>query len=170
MTPESLAGVTPEEAFSDLVGDLDYPMMIVTAASPEEQAGCLVGFATQCSINPPRFAVWISRKNHTFRVAREADILAVHFPSAADGSLAALFGGTTGDDVDKFSRCRWRHGPGHVPVLEDCVRWFAGEVIEQFPTEDHVGFLLAPIWVESGTWSGQLGFQTARAISPGHDA
>ena len=31
-----------------------------------------MGFATQCSIGPPRFAVWISRKNHTFRVARDA--------------------------------------------------------------------------------------------------
>ena len=160
----------PEEAFSDLVGDLDYPMMIVTAAGGGEKAGCLVGFATQCSIDPPRFAVWISRNNHTFRVAREAGVLAVHFPSSDERPLAALFGGETGDEVDKFARCSWREGPGQVPVLEDCVRWFAGEVLEQIPTEDHVGFLLAPIQAESGEWSGQLGFQTARAIEPGHEA
>ena len=160
----------PDEAFSDLVGELDYPMMVVTAAEGEQRAGCLVGFATQCSIDPPRFAVWISRKNHTFRIADKADVLAVHFLSAADRALAELFGGTTGDDVDKFSRCRWRAGPGGVPVLEDCERWFAGEVVEQFPTEDHVGFLLVPMTVESGPWTGQLGFQAARAISPGHEA
>ena len=162
--------MTPAEAFSDLVGDLDYPMMIVTAAARGERAGCLVGFATQCSIDPPRFAAWISRQNHTFRIASEADVLAVHFLSTADRALAELFGGTTGDDVDKFSRCRWRDGPGGVPVLDDCERWFAGEVVERFPTEDHVGFLLVPIAVGSGPWAGQLGFQTARAISPGHDA
>ena len=162
--------MTPAEAFSDLVGDLDYPMMIVTAAARGERAGCLVGFATQCSIDPPRFAVWISRKNHTFGIASEAGVLAVHFLSAADRALAELFGGSTGDDVDKFSRCRWRDGPGGVPVLDDCERWFAGEVIEQLPTEDHVGFLLMPIAVESGPWPGQLGFQTVGAISPGHDA
>ena len=162
--------MTPDEAFSDLAGDLDYPMMIVTAAAEGERAGCLVGFATQCSIGPPRFAVWISRKNHTFRIADRAGVLAVHFLSAADRALAELFGGLTGDDVDKFSRCRWRDGPGGVPVLEDCQRWFAGEVVEQFPTEDHVGFLLAPIRAETGPWAGQLGFQTARAISPGHEA
>ena len=58
-----------------------------------------------------------------------------------------------------------------MPLLEDCVRWFVGEVIEQIPTDDHVGFLLAPIEAVSGDgWPGQLGFQTARAISPGHDA
>ena len=158
------------DEFSDLVGDLDYPMMIVTATAGSERAGCLVGFATQCSIDPPRFAVWISRKNHTFRVARDAGVLAVHFLSEADRPLAELFGGTTGDEVDKFSRCRWRIGPQGVPVLDDCARWFAGEVIEQFPTEDHVGFLLAPILVEGRAWPGQLGFQAARAISPGHEA
>ena len=158
------------DEFSDLVGDLDYPMMIVTAAAGAERAGCLVGFATQCSIDPPRFAVWISRKNHTFRIARNADVLAVHFLSEAERPLAELFGGQTGDEVDKFTRCRWRAGPQGVPVLEDCARWFAGEVIEQLPTEDHVGFLLAPISVEAGEWAGQLGFQAAQAISPGHEA
>ena len=162
--------MTPEEAFSDLAGDLDYPMMIVTAAANGERAGCLVGFATQCSIDPPRFAVWISRNNHTFRVARQAGVLAVHFPSADDLPLATLFGSETGDEVDKFARCRWRDGPAQVPVLEDCARWFAGEVVEQIPTEDHVGFLLAPFQVESGPWTGPLGFQSARAIPPGHEA
>jgi len=162
--------MTPEEAFSDLVGDLDYPMMIVTVAGGGEKAGCLVGFATQCSIDPPRFAVWISRKNHTFRVAQQAGVLVVHFPAADQLHLAELFGGTTGDEVDKFSRCRWREGPSGVPVLEDCSRWFAGEVLEQLPTEDHVGFLLAPVEVHSGDWGGQLTFQSVQEIDPGHDA
>jgi flavin reductase (DIM6/NTAB) family NADH-FMN oxidoreductase RutF len=161
---------SPEAAFSDLVGDLDYPMMVVTAAAGGRRAGCLVGFATQCSIDPPRFAVWISRKNHTFTVAREATVLTVHFLSADDVGLAELFGGQTGDDVDKFAACRWREGPGGVPVLEDCARWFAGEVVEQIPTEDHLGFLLIPVEVQSGPWAGQLRFQSARSISPGHDA
>ena len=158
------------DEFSDLAGDLDYPMMIVTAAAGTNRAGCLVGFATQCSIDPPRFAVWISRKNHTFRVARDAPVLAVHILSEADRPLAELFGGMTGDEVDKFARCRWRDGPQGVPVLEECARWFVGEVIEQFPTEDHVGFLLAPITAETGPWAGQLGFQATRSITPGHDA
>jgi flavin reductase (DIM6/NTAB) family NADH-FMN oxidoreductase RutF len=86
--------------------------------------------------------------------------------------LAELFGGETGDDVDKFAGCRWREGPGGVPMLEDCSRWFVGEVVEQLPTEDHIGFLLAPVAVgpPPGPWAGQLGFKSARAITPGHRA
>jgi flavin reductase (DIM6/NTAB) family NADH-FMN oxidoreductase RutF len=159
-----------DEAFSDLVGDLDYPMMVVTAGAGGRRAGCLVGFATQCSIGPPRFAVWISRNNHTLTVAREAGVLAVHLLSSDDVGLAELFGGETGDEVDKFARCRWREGPGGAPVLEDCTRWFAGEVVEHIPTEDHVGFLLVPVEVRSGPWPGQLRFQSAKVITPGHRA
>ncbi|HEX3623733.1 MAG TPA: flavin reductase family protein [Acidimicrobiales bacterium] len=145
-------------------------MMVVTAAAGDRRAGCLVGFATQCSIDPPRFAVWISRNNHTLTVAQDATVLAVHFLSRDDVALAELFGGRTGDEVDKFARCRWRDGPGGAPVLEDCTRWFTGEVAEHIPTEDHVGFLLVPVAVGSGPWSGQLTFQSARSITPGHPA
>jgi flavin reductase (DIM6/NTAB) family NADH-FMN oxidoreductase RutF len=153
------------------VGDLDYPMLVVTAAAEGQRAGCLVGFATQCSISPPRYAVWISRRNHTFDVARRAGVLAVHFLSTDDAELAALFGGETADEVDKFARCQWREGPSGAPVLEDCTRWFVGAVLEQIPTEDHVGFLLAPLEARAeGPWPGQLGFQSARSISPGHEA
>ena len=43
--------------FQKLVGQLDYPMFIVTTHFEGERDGCLVGFATQCSIHPPRLIV-----------------------------------------------------------------------------------------------------------------
>src|SRR4051794_41781759 len=58
----------PAHAVHELIDELDYPMFIVTVAAGGERAGCLVGFATQCSINPPRFLVCLSDKNRTFRV------------------------------------------------------------------------------------------------------
>ena len=164
------SGVGPLTSFPKVVADLDYPMVVVTAADGDHRAGCLVGFATQCSIHPPRFAVWISRKNHTCRVAARSGALAVHFLSVDDRPLAELFGTQTGDEVDKFARCRWREGPRGVPVLEDCSRWFAGEVVERIPTGDHLGFLLVPIEVNVGPWTGQLGFQSVKALDPGHQA
>jgi flavin reductase (DIM6/NTAB) family NADH-FMN oxidoreductase RutF len=49
-----------EQTFRELVAQLDYPMFIATVATDEERAGCLIGFATQCSIHPPRFLAGIS--------------------------------------------------------------------------------------------------------------
>ena len=122
----SVAVPAARDTFDALMGELDYPMFIVTVAHGGERSGCLVGFATQCSIDPPRFLVCLSKANHTYRVARHAELLAVHFVPADAEPLAELFGGETGDRVDKFARCEWHPGPGGVPLLADCPNRFVG--------------------------------------------
>ena len=101
-----------ESTFNSLVGDLDYPMFIVTACADGERSGCLIGFATQASIDPSRFLVCLSHKNRTYRVAQGAELLGVHFVPEEQAELAELFGGETGDEVDKFARVRVGAGPG----------------------------------------------------------
>src|SRR3954451_14252328 len=95
-------------------------MAIVTTVSGGERAGCLVGFHAQCSIDPPRYVVWLSKANHTYRIALLAGHMAVPFLDEADHDLAELFGGSTGDEVDKLARCDWEGGPDGVPLLERC--------------------------------------------------
>lgn len=158
------------DAFGRISGGLDYPMVVVTAADGDERAGCLVGFAAQCSIDPPLLVVWLSKRNRTTRVARDTSSLLVHFLSQDQLGLAELFGSNTGDEVDKFARCRWEPGPGGIPRLSDCTRWVAGRVLERFDTGDHVGHLLELFDGSAGEWAGQLGFQTVKDLDPGHDA
>jgi flavin reductase (DIM6/NTAB) family NADH-FMN oxidoreductase RutF len=153
---------------------LDYPMYIVTAASTggdeTSLSGCLVGFATQCSISPVRFMVCLSKQNHTYRVARNASMLGVHAPGAGQQELAALFGENTGDEVDKFSACNWHEGPGGVPVLTDCPRRMIADVLDRFDLGDHVGFLLAPSQMESDPGTDPLQFSQVRDLDAGHSA
>jgi flavin reductase (DIM6/NTAB) family NADH-FMN oxidoreductase RutF len=156
--------------FERLTGGLDYPMLIVTTAVADRRAGCLVGFATQCSIDPPRFLVCISDKNHTCAVARDADAMAIHFPPAGAMHLARLFGSETGDRIDKFARCRWRRGPGELPILEECGRWFAGRILERRRLGDHFGFVLDPFAAEDDGRTDTLASQDAMQLEPGHDA
>jgi flavin reductase (DIM6/NTAB) family NADH-FMN oxidoreductase RutF len=153
----------------ELVAELDYPMFIVTVAAGGERAGCLVGFATQCSIDPPRFLVCLSRRNRTFRVAREAELLVVHLVPDDAEELAELFGGETGDEVDKFARCRWHPGPAGTPVLDRCGNWFAGRILERLPAGDHHAFLLEPVDAHSAH-EDQFTFHRAKRIEPGHEA
>jgi flavin reductase (DIM6/NTAB) family NADH-FMN oxidoreductase RutF len=156
--------------FTEIVSRLDYPMAIVTAAAEGRRAGCLVGFHTQCSIDPPRYLVCVSKANHTFDVACRAEALAVHFPSVADREVAELFGEETGDEVDKFARCPWRDGPGGAPVLDGVGRWFAGRVANRFDLGDHVGFLVEPVDGACSDVAPQLGFQAVKGMPPGHPA
>lgn len=157
-------------AFEDIVGELDYPMLIVTAAVGGEPAGCLVGFATQCSIDPPRFEVCLSKRNRTYRIAARAGALGIHFLAADADDLARLFGGETGDETDKFAEVAWRPGPEGAPLLERCRNRFVGRVIERRDVGDHVSFLLEPIAAERGEPVRPFPFHRAKRIDPGHEA
>jgi flavin reductase (DIM6/NTAB) family NADH-FMN oxidoreductase RutF len=155
--------------FQRLMAHLDYSLFIVTVASGQQRAGCLVGFASQVSIHPPRFLVGLSVKNRTYRVAcAGAEPLIVHFVPEQAEDLALLFGGETGDEVDKFARCEWRPGPGGAPVLGGLENWFAGRVLDRIPLGDHCGFLLEPIEGESHQSGAPLTFRRAKWIEPGH--
>ncbi|MFF1508634.1 flavin reductase family protein [Streptomyces sp. NPDC058326] len=157
------------DAFADV---LDYPMYVVTAAAGAERAGCLVGFASQCSIDPPRFMVWLSTANRTYRVARHASHLAVHALRSDQRATAELFGGRTGDDLDKFDRVAWSPGQGGAPVLDDCCAWLVGRVREVVDGGDHRGFLLSPV-AENPPGPVRpplLRFSDVADLSPGHPA
>jgi flavin reductase (DIM6/NTAB) family NADH-FMN oxidoreductase RutF len=146
-------------------------MFIVTTVGDDgERSGCLIGFATQISIKPPRFLAGLSHKNHTYRVAQRAELLGVHFVPEDGDELAELFGGETGDDVDKFERCEWRPGPGGVPLLDGCPNRFVGRILDRVDFGDHVGMVLEPFLAEEDEESGQLGFHRAKRIDSGHEA
>lgn len=133
--------VTDLDPFTDL---LDYPMYVVTAVADGERAGCLVGFASQCSIRPARFLVWLSEANRTCQVAERAERLAVHLLRRDQNRLARLFGGETGHRTDKFTHVPWHPGPGGSLILDEAPAWFVGRVESRIDGGDHVGLLLAP--------------------------
>ena len=134
-----------EEAFDRLMSLLDYPMFVVTTRAGDELSGCLVGFSTQVSIDPPRFLVGLSKRNRTYRIASRADHLAVHLVPRTHAEMARLFGSETGDRVDKFAECAWHAGPEDMPILDDAEGWFVGTVLDRYDVGDHVGHLLEPV-------------------------
>jgi flavin reductase (DIM6/NTAB) family NADH-FMN oxidoreductase RutF len=157
-------------AFEAIVANFEYPMFIVTTRAGGEPLGCLVGFATQMSIDPPRFAVCLSHNNRTYRRGRDAQWLAVHCVPADAAELAELFGGQTGDDVDKFARCDWHEGPHGVPLLDACENWFVGRVLTRLDAGDHDAFLLEPVAAGAAPGEREFTFHRARRIDPGHEA
>lgn len=148
---------------------LDVPMLVVTVASGGETNGCLVGFATQCSIDPLRFLVFLSKENRTCRMARGAATMAVHVVPEGRMDIAELFGGQTGDEIDKFAGIAWREIHG-APVLAEARSWFVGDVLERIDAGDHEGFLLASMEGHAEDPIHALGFIEARKLDPGHEA
>ncbi len=107
-----------EDAFDSLMASVDGPMVIVTTAVAGERAGCLVGFHAQSAIDPQRYCLWLSKANHTYRVALRSTYLAVHFLTGDDLDLAEQFGTLTGEDVDKFEGIATTASADGVPLLD----------------------------------------------------
>jgi flavin reductase (DIM6/NTAB) family NADH-FMN oxidoreductase RutF len=144
--------------------------IVTTLAGDGERSGCLVGFATQCSIHPPRFLTCISKVNHTFGVVQRSNAVVVHFLGTDQRELAAVFGHETGDQVDKFSEVEWSPGPEEIPVLAGVPGWFAARILDRFDLGDHVGLWLDPFAAEDRNGPVDLGFQAVKPVEPGHPA
>jgi flavin reductase (DIM6/NTAB) family NADH-FMN oxidoreductase RutF len=172
-----MAMTASTDAFARLAAQADPEMVIVTAKADDDADGCLVGFSTQCSIDPVHFLVCLSKRNRTYEIACRSVALAVHVlhDSDADRRLASLFGEHTGQDpadLDKLRGCAWRMGPWGLPILDDH-DWFAGEIVARHEVGDHVAFVLAvtaggtPVGMSHGA-SSRLGFQAVRDFDPGN--
>jgi flavin reductase (DIM6/NTAB) family NADH-FMN oxidoreductase RutF len=161
----------PDPAFDELVATMDSAMVVVTVAVGAERDGCLVGFHCQASIDPPAYAVWLSTANRTTALAQRADQLAVHLLADDQHDVAQLFGGETGDEVDKLARSPWEPGPGGVPLLAACPDRFVGTVVERHDAGgDHLCVVLRPTATSAGGVAAPLRLTQARDIDPGHPA
>jgi len=157
------------DGFDEIVAALDVAMVVATTAAGDDRNGCLVGFHSQCSIHPPRYAVWLSKANRTYRLASRASHLAVHALGDSDRDLAERFGGETGDHADKLAGCEWAPGPGGVPVLAGCAS-VVGRIVSITDDEcDHACFVIEPVALAGQPPSAPLRLASVVAVEAGHD-
>jgi flavin reductase (DIM6/NTAB) family NADH-FMN oxidoreductase RutF len=150
---------------------IDYPYYVVTVRSPDaEMSGCLAGFVTQCSIDPPHFLVCVSKVNHTFGVAERASGMGLHLLGEDQVDLARLFGEETGDLVDKFTSVDWRLGPTGAPLLVEAAVSLEGQILGHFSVGDHEAFLMRAVRSVAGDHPGLLMYRNTPPLRPGHPA
>lgn len=160
-----------DESFEDFMSMLDCPVFVVTTQLHGRPSGCLVAFANQSGVDPPRFSAAIAKGSDTCEVASQSQHLAVHVLSRQQRGLAELFGGPTGPAANPFDRCSWRAGPQGMPVLDEAIAWFVGRTLDRFDIGDHVQYLLEPV----ATWAPEcsddpLYLSDFDDVDPGHDA
>ena len=167
-------GVSATDSDGDIspfVDRVDYPYFVLTVRAPdEEMSGCLAGFVTQCSIEPPNFIACISRLNHTLGVALRASAMGLHLLGQDQVSMARVFGEETGDVVDKFAQVEWRLGTSGAPVLTDVAVAVEGTILGHFAVGDHEAFLVRAIGAVTGPGQGLLTHHTSPPLQPGHPA
>jgi flavin reductase (DIM6/NTAB) family NADH-FMN oxidoreductase RutF len=161
----------PAAAIAPFFERVDYPYYVLTVRAPDaEMSGCLAGFVTQCSIDPPNFVACISRLNHTLGVALRATAMGLHLLGTDQVDMARLFGEETGDEVDKFAEVDWRIGPVGAPLLSDVSVALEGTILGHFSVGDHEAFLVRAVHAVPGPGRGLLTHRTSPELQPGHPA
>jgi flavin reductase (DIM6/NTAB) family NADH-FMN oxidoreductase RutF len=160
-----------EDAFDSLMASVDNPMVVVTTAVAGEQAGCLVGFHSQSAIDPQRYCLWLSKANHTYRVALRSTYLAVHFLTVDDLDLAEHFGTLTGEDVDKFDGIATTAGADGVPLLDRAPhRMLVRRVALLDEGGDHVCLSAECLEAETSGRFEPLRLSRVDHLTPGHES
>jgi flavin reductase (DIM6/NTAB) family NADH-FMN oxidoreductase RutF len=172
VAPVHVTAQPVKDAYERIIEPVDPVAVIVTGATGEDKAGCLVTFSGPCSIDPPRYAVWLSHRNHTYSVALGAEELIVHLLTRADLALAEFFGGVSGVYEDKFAQVPWSDSAG-TPLLDTGGGWLRGRVLSRSPSReetggDHTCFVLAPTAAGGGSESSRpLRLSDVDHIRPG---
>jgi flavin reductase (DIM6/NTAB) family NADH-FMN oxidoreductase RutF len=159
------------DAFDAVMRRRNPDMVVVTVAVGDERAGCLIGFHSQCSIEPDRYALWLSKANHTCRLALRATHFGLHFLAEDQHDVAEVFGTLCSDEVDKFARVPTSVGPHGIPLLDDCRSWLVARrtaFLEE--GSDHICFVAEPVAASAGDERAPLRFHDVADLVPGHDA
>ena len=160
-----------DDAFDRIMAALDTPMVVATASHEGDDAGCLVGFHTQSSIEPRRCAIWLSKANHTAGVALQTEHLGIHFLTSDDRDLAEVFGTLSGDDVDKLAMVEHHAGPAGVPVIDRCPnRLVVRRVALLDEGGDHFCVVTEPIEAHASGPFRPLRLSDVDDLDPGHEA
>jgi flavin reductase (DIM6/NTAB) family NADH-FMN oxidoreductase RutF len=148
---------------------IDFPYFVVTVRTPDgDMSGCLAGFVTQCSIDPPNFLVCVAKVNHTFEVAERSTAMGLHLLGKDQQELARIFGEETGDLVDKFAQCDWRLGVTGAPLLVESAVSLEGPILGHFSAGDHEAYLIRAERAVGGSYDGLLMYRDAPHFHPGH--
>jgi len=159
------------DAFDRLMASTDPPLIVVTTVAEDERAGCLVGFHAQSSIDPQHYCVWLSKANHTYRVALRAKHFAVHFLTAADLPIAQRFGTLSGEDTDKFAGLDVDVDEHGVPLLTACPNRISLERIAMLDDgSDHVCLTTRVSSAETDGAFEPLRVSNAAHLTPGHES
>lgn len=159
------------DAFDQLTDTSDPPLLVVTTSAAGKRAGCVVGFHTRSGIAPERYCFWLSKANHTYRVALRATHFGLHFLTDRDLAVAEHFGTRTGEEIDKFAGVAVEHHPHGVPLLSACPHRVVVERLAMLDDGgDHVCLSAHVVTAESPGGFTPLRISAATGLAPGRQS
>ncbi len=121
------------------------PDILVSCRSRQGEDNALaVGYACNCSYDPPMVMVGIVPSRHSYKMIKETGVFVVNLVSEDMREKYAYLGNYSGRDGDKLEALRMKKGEGlkvDAPILLDCPVNIECKVVDSIKTGSHEMFV-----------------------------
>jgi len=141
-----------------------YPKLavIVTASAQGKEAAMTAGWHSSISLKPPLYGIAIAPKRFTYQLITESREFGINFIPLEKVSLAAVIGGTSGQQMNKFERFgidKEEPVKTKAPILKDSYAAYECKLVDSKPYGDHlwvIGEIVAVHCVEEAFTSAEV--------------
>ena len=132
---------------SKVLGQLNPPIWLVTAAHGAMQGGFIATTVAQASIvsEMPRMIITVNKRHYTHAIIEASDAFAMHLIDETQLELVWRFGLQSGRDVEKLANLLFRKGETGSPLLSGALAWFDCRVEARMDSGDRTVYLAAVV-------------------------
>jgi len=119
-------------------------VFVVSIDRENKPSGMIAGWNMKCSMDPPLFAVSLSKKGYTHRLIRESREFVLAVPNKELEDALILFGSTHGNEIDKFCETGVETetaGLVRSPLLSKATLNYECELFKEVDSGDHIIFI-----------------------------
>ena len=120
------------------LGKMTYGIYVLTSFYKEEINGMIASWVSQVSYDPLLIMAAVHTNRYSHQLIEKSGYLALHVLARRQTDYLKGFKGP--DPVAKFSSLRWKRGKTGCPILEDCIAYFEGRVVDKFSPGNHTLF------------------------------
>ncbi len=103
--------------------------------------GMIAGWNMKCSIEPPLFAVSLSKKGHTHRLIQQSKEFVIAIPNKELEEALLLFGSTQGNEINKFDESKIETTKAKFvksPLIKNATINFECKLFNEVDSGDHI--------------------------------
>ena len=119
-------------------------IFVISVDKAGKPSGMIAGWSMKCSIDPPLFAVALSKRGHTHKLIRGSKEFSIAVPNKELEPAMIFFGSNHGDRVDKFAETQIEVENAKFtksPLIKKATLNFECQLEKEVDAGDHVIFI-----------------------------